>query len=554
MTGCRYLPKRILALLLTLILAAVFLTPVYPARAYTRSAADEAMQAFQTHCYNPQTKLYWNNTDHGGVAAIWTHAIFWNMVLDAYERTGDASYLALSNDLYQGGYNQYAGYDWNNQEVWFVFDDLMWWIISMARAYQLTGNTSCRDTAVAGFENVYSRAYDSTNGGMFWGFGPDGMGRGHKNSCINYPTIIAAVELYQITQQARYLTIAQDLYSWSRSNLFNAATGSVPDLISDTGEVDWTNYTYNQGTMIGAAAMLYLETGNTDYLADANLAAQYTKTVMCNSEGILPAEGDWNEQGCMKAIFAHYMGTLVYDCAQTQWISWMHTNANAAWSHRDSERNLMYRDYTVFCSNGMIQSYEASSGAALLQVFAPDEAEVPQALATPAVTVYQDADYGGVSVQLRPGRYTSEALTAAGVPLDWMTSCKVPENCVLQVFESDGFSGNLWEHTTDCANVGNEQNDKMRSCIVYYKNGATFYADDLFRGQCVTLTKGSYTSQQLQALGIPDNWMSSLAVPEGWNVRVYADDAYAGASWNFNRGTHNVGSACNDQMSSVKIF
>ncbi|MFR9161964.1 MAG: hypothetical protein ACLVJ8_17180 [Ruthenibacterium lactatiformans] len=117
------------------------------------------------------------------------------------------------------------------------------------------------------------------------------------------------------------------------------------------------------------------------------------------------------------------------------------------------------------------------------------------------------------------------------------------------MFESDGFSS-LWEHPTDCANVGNEQNDKMRSCIVYYKNGRPL-SDDLFRGQCVTK---SYTSQQLQALGIPDNWMSSLAVPEGWNVRVYADDAYAGASWNFNRGTHNVGSACNDQMSSVKIF
>lgn len=512
------------------------------------------MHAFQNYCYNPNTKLYWNNTDHGGLAAIWTHAIFWNMVLDAYKRTGNAEYFNLSNDIYKGGHDQYAQYDWNNRDVWFVFDDMMWWIISMTRAYQLTGNTSCLTTAKEGFNNVYSRAYDSVNGGVFWGFGTDGKGKGHKSSCINYPTIIAAVQLYNITKDAHYLTIAKNIYSWAKVNLFNSATGSVPDLVSDTGAVDWTNYTYNQGTMIGAASMLYLAAKNTSYLDDANLAAQYTKEKMCDSKGILPTEGDWNEQGCMKAIFAHYMGTLVYDCNQTQWLSWMYTNADAAWMHRDSERNLMYRDYSVYCSNGMIQSYEASSGVALMQVFAPDEQEKKEALTTPCVTVCQNLDYGGTGIQLPPGRYTAESLTAAGVPQNWMTSCKIPSDCVLQVFSEDNFQGTMWEHTADCSNVGNEENDQMRSCIIYDKDGVTFYGSDLFRGPSATLTKGSYTAEELLKMGVPEDWMTCLAVPEGWNVIVYADDNFSGKHWNFNRGTHNVGTECNDKMSSVKIF
>ena len=493
---------------------AIIMMPVR-AYAYTESAADEAITAFQEYCYNPETKLYWNNTDHGSVAAIWTHAIYWNMVLDAYERTNDPAYLQLSNDIYQGGYDYYAQYDWDNKEVWFVFDDLMWWIISMGRAYQLSGNEDCLATSIKGFENVYERAYDSKEGGVFWGFGTDGYGKGHKNSCINYPTVIAAIQLYQITGESRYLDIAKDVYAWAREHLFDASTGSVPDLISDEGEVDWTNYTYNQGTMIGAASLLYKETGNQSYLNDANLAAQYTKDVMCNSDGILPAEGDWNEQGCMKAIFAHYMGILVYDCNQTQWLPWMYANANAAWNNRDHERNLMYRDYTVKCSNGMIQSYEASSGVAFLQVFNPDEEEHPAKVDTPVVTVYQDDLYNGDSFELKPGRYTAEALSVAGVPTNWMTSCKVPENCTLQVFSEDNFGGTMWEHNADCSNVGVEENDKMKSCIVYCKDGVTFYADDMYRGDCVTLAKGSYTKADLEAYGVPDNWMTSLAVPDG---------------------------------------
>lgn len=553
----RHYLKRALSFFLTLSLIFTLMTSSFTgttAKAYTATAADEAMHAFQTYCYNPDTKLYWNNTDHGGIAAIWTHAIFWNMVLDAYKRTGNTEYLNLSNNIYQGGYDQYGQYDWNNQKVWFVFDDLMWWIISMSRAYQLTGNTNCLTTAKAGFENVYSRAYDPVGGGVYWGFGSDGKGKGHKSSCINYPTIIAAMQLYSIMKDTRYLNIAENIYSWARIHLFNPATGSVPDLVSDQGEVDWTNYTYNQGTMIGAASMLYLATKDESYLKDANLAVQYTQTQMCNSDGILPAEGDWNEQGCMKAIFAHYMGILVYDCNQSQWLSWIYKNTNAAWTHRDSERNLTYRDYTVNCSSGMIQSYEACSGPAFMQVFPADEKENKQALTTPQVTVYQNDNYGGTGISLTPGRYTAEALTAAGVPQNWMTSCKIPANCVLQVFSEDNFSGKMWEHTSDCANVGNEENDQMRSCIIYYKNGATFYENDYFQGKNVTLSKGSYTAQDLLTMGIPQNWTTSLAVPEGWNVIVYDRDNFTGDSWNFNRGTHNVGSPCNDKMSSVKIF
>jgi len=47
----------------------------------------------------------------------------------------------------RAGYQQYAGYDWTNQDKWFIWDDMMWWIIALARAYETTGDQKYLDHA-----------------------------------------------------------------------------------------------------------------------------------------------------------------------------------------------------------------------------------------------------------------------------------------------------------------------------------------------------------------------------------------------------------------------
>ena len=85
--------------------------------------------------------------------------------------------------------------------------------------------------------------------------------------------------------------------------------------------------------------------------------------------------------------------------------------------------------------------------------------------------------------------------------------------------------------------------------------GATFYRDYDYAGTVVTLTVGNYTMSQLVAAGIPDNSVSSVIVPSGIRVEVYADDNFGGSQWIFTSDTANFGSAgCNDVMSSVKII
>ncbi|MGG3280447.1 carbohydrate-binding protein [Paenibacillus solani] len=85
-------------------------------------------------------------------------------------------------------------------------------------------------------------------------------------------------------------------------------------------------------------------------------------------------------------------------------------------------------------------------------------------------------------------------------------------------------------------------------------NGATFYADINYGGKAVTLGVGNYTLSQLNAAGIPNDWMSSLKVPSGWTVEVYENDNFGGTKWTYTSDSSWVGNAVNDKMSSVKIY
>jgi alpha-L-fucosidase len=85
-------------------------------------------------------------------------------------------------------------------------------------------------------------------------------------------------------------------------------------------------------------------------------------------------------------------------------------------------------------------------------------------------------------------------------------------------------------------------------------SSVTFYKDYNYAGNAVTLTEGNYTMSQLTAAGIANDSVSSIKVPNGMQVEVYADDNFNGNKWIFTADNPNFGSTgCNDVMSAVKI-
>jgi hypothetical protein len=97
--------------------------------------------------------------------------------------------------------------------------------------------------------------------------------------------------------------------------------------------------------------------------------------------------------------------------------------------------------------------------------------------------------------------------------------------------------------------------------LIYYNiignSSVVFFQDVNFGGQAsLPLAKGSYTLSQLQAMGIPNDWASSVRIPPGTSVTLFQDDNFSGASWTLTSDTPDFRSLkpnANDEMSSCRI-
>ncbi|HXW58195.1 MAG TPA: glycoside hydrolase family 76 protein [Solirubrobacteraceae bacterium] len=93
-----------------------------------------------------------------------------------------------------------------------------------------------------------------------------------RNTVTNAPAAELALQLYRVTKEAQYLQFAEKAYNWVRTCLLQP-NGLYADHIGNQGVIEKTYWSYNQGSMIGAAALLYEATGNANYLNEARSTA-----------------------------------------------------------------------------------------------------------------------------------------------------------------------------------------------------------------------------------------------------------------------------------------
>ncbi|GAB1415387.1 glycoside hydrolase family 76 protein [Paludibacter sp.] len=340
------------------------------------------LNSFVNHYLDNSLNIFIENPSKSKtkVAAIWTQAIYLDMLENAYLRTGSKNDSIRFVKVLEGNKNYYANFNWDNGKVWFIYDDIMWWVITLARTYQITGDSKWLEFSQTGFDRVWygskvlkdNGSYDPVKGGMFWAWDqkhPEGTPKPSmgKMACINYPTVIAAMTLFEATNDSTYFKKAVEIYSWSRNNLFDSADGKVADSRHGQGNPAWKMHVYNQATCIGAAVMLYNQTKNKSYLNDAILAADYTKNVMSNNKFLHYENGI--EQGIYHAIFAQYIIRLIEDGRQYQYLPWIKKNIEAGLANRLKINNITYKNYAIPApSIEMIESYDASGIPALMQI------------------------------------------------------------------------------------------------------------------------------------------------------------------------------------------
>jgi beta-glucanase (GH16 family) len=82
--------------------------------------------------------------------------------------------------------------------------------------------------------------------------------------------------------------------------------------------------------------------------------------------------------------------------------------------------------------------------------------------------------------------------------------------------------------------------------------GVVFY-QDINYGGAASGAKGKGDYAVLPG-DVGNDWMSSLRVPSGWTVQAFEHGNFQGSFCTFTSDTSWVGAACNDKMSSFKIF
>lgn len=94
-------------------------------------------------------------------------------------------------------------------------------------------------------------------------------------ACINFPTVVAALTLYNNVPKKRkesteespkyqtreqYLAKGKEIYEWGVENLLDKKTGRIADSRHGNGNPAWKAHVYNQATFIGASVLLYKAT------------------------------------------------------------------------------------------------------------------------------------------------------------------------------------------------------------------------------------------------------------------------------------------------------
>ncbi len=297
----------------------------------TKAIRDDMVEKWKAHYYHKASTGYVI-----GKGGWWGDAEMFEIVLDALETTGKKEYAEMFHNLYLN-FCQRNRTDWSYNEY---NDDIAWMCIACVRAYLLTGNAEYRTRAKENFDKMYARANVYGNGTLVWKQGNKGT-----NSCINGPAAVCACYLGIALNQESYFKKAAKIYEGQRAWLFNINSsgvfnGHVYDSYSTTENKvsnTWAS-TYNQGTSMGAAIMLYNHYGTEQYKTDADAIMKWTSQNLANSHGIIKVcqtvTGDLTG---FKGILMRYIRKYASDLNHPEYYEWLAKNAYHAWNNRNSK-------------------------------------------------------------------------------------------------------------------------------------------------------------------------------------------------------------------------
>ena len=194
--------------------------------------------------------------------------------------------------------------------------------------------------------------------------------------------------------------------------------------------------------------------------------------------------------------------------------------------------------------------------------------------ASAQITVFPQCNFLGTAITLAEGDYTQNELRRLGLQNGQIASVIVAEGFTAEIYTGERFNGNSGKLTELNRCIKDSRYRQNASSVAVYKSNTSTMAnsDDAstgmqggmagevelftecnYRGRSATLKVGKYMASDLASLGIRDNSISSIRVPEGMKVDVFENDFHRGSS-----GTLRASSDClverfNNVISSLVV-
>lgn len=285
------------------------------------AAADSAVNVLVDRFMDKSTGTFWTISDNVDPSLsqynYWPQAHAMDVIVDAYLRIKDdpdQQDRARQYEKYMALWHQNRAHNYNGPDYYNAYtDDMEWIVLTLMRMYEATGVEEYLEYAQDTYDKwIITRWSDDENGGgIRWSLDAGNS----KNACSNSPAAICAMRLYGFTSEQKYLDDAIRIYDWVREKLYNPSTGLIADHMAG-GKVNGGALSYNQGTFMGAAHLLYYATKDYTYITDAMAAARHQMDSR-SPEGIMDPEADKanSDNALFKGIFIRYAVLMVNDTA-----------------------------------------------------------------------------------------------------------------------------------------------------------------------------------------------------------------------------------------------
>jgi hypothetical protein len=245
-----------------------------PIRADDLGRADATFRSMERYFYDARADDYRDVAGRPSGSHAWpfSQALAAHIAIAALPRLAPHAAVGARIALLERRFRRGATYSaWPGGAVY--FDDNEWLAQDLLRWSRVSGDVRARRRA-AGVFAALTKAWDSSSthpcaGGVFW---TTARGNDDRNTVSTANAAVVALRLYGATRASAYLAWSRRLLGWLDRCML-APNGLYWDHIDADGVVDETQWSYNQGSLVGALVLLYKATNDPLALARAELVA-----------------------------------------------------------------------------------------------------------------------------------------------------------------------------------------------------------------------------------------------------------------------------------------